>query len=91
MGIAAPIIAAVIGAGGSIAAAQLSRPKAPKPLPTPTPPAETGKEGEIAARRLAEQRRRQQRQGGRASTIFAGKQPRGLTGEAPSAKKTLTG
>ena len=88
MGVAAAIVASV---ATSVVSSQLNRPKKPKALPTPEPPAEIGKEGEITARRLAEQRRRQQRQGGRASTIFAGKQPLGLTGEAPSAKKTLTG
>ena len=89
--VGAVIVGAVISAGTSIALQQLNRPDKQQALPTPEPPADIGNEGEIAAKRLAEQRRMQQRQGGRASTIFAGKQPLGLTGQAPSAKKVLTG
>ena len=88
MGVVGAIVAGVIT---TVVSQQFNKPEKQQALPTPEPPADIGNEGEIAARRLAEQRRMQQRQGGRASTIFAGKQPLGLAGQAPSAKKVLTG
>ena len=51
---------------------------------------EVGDEGAQTAARMAEQRRRQQRYGGRASTILTS--PLGVAGgQTPSGAKTLTG
>ena len=91
-----PILPALVAglastAVGAIVAAE-TKPDDPPPLPTPEPPAQVGHEGQIAAQRMAEQRRRRTAQGGRASTIIGGK-PLGDSSQAPAptAKKFLTG
>jgi len=96
MGFLAPVMPALVAglastAVGAIVAAE-TKPDDPPPLPTPEPPAQVGHEGQIAAQRMAETRRRRAAQGGRASTIIGGK-PLGYATQAPAptAKKILTG
>jgi len=64
--------------------------KQPPPAEKPEPPADIGREGAITAAKMAEMRRRNQRSGGRASTIMSGS-PLGVPAPATTAKKYLTG
>jgi hypothetical protein len=60
------------------------------PETKPEAPADIGREEAITAAKMAEMRRRNQRSGGRASTIMSGS-PLGVPAPATTAKKYLTG
>jgi len=74
----------------STATTLATRPKSPKSPGKPEVPADLSGQAEQTARRMAEQRRRQAGQGGRASTIMSGS-PLGQPGQANTSSKYLTG
>jgi hypothetical protein len=102
MGFIAPLVAALaqaapaIGAAAAVAgtAVQISAAKEAKknwrPPSKPEPPADIMGDPAVTAQRMAEQRRRQAGQHGRASTIMSGS-PLGQPAPPASAKKYLTG
>ena len=83
--IAASLVMSAAQTGISLSAAKRKPPET-----KPEPPADIGREGAITAAKLAEMRRRNQRSGGRASTIMSGS-PLGAPAPATTAKKYLTG
>ena len=85
---AALTIAAIIA---STVATIATKPKLKIPkLTKPEAPADLSGDAERTARRMAEQRRRQAGEGGRASTIMSGS-PLGQPGQANTSNKYLTG
>ena len=90
MGEAFLIGALVAGQFASTAATLATKPKAPKPPTKPEAPADLSGDAARTAQRMAEQRRRQAGQQGRASTIMSGS-PLGQPGQANTANKYLTG
>jgi hypothetical protein len=92
MGVLAPWIIAlssVASTATQIAESRKKPPVADVPKP-PEAPADLSGQAEVTARRMAEQRRRQAGQHGRASTIMSGS-PLGQPAPPTSAKKYLTG
>lgn len=90
MGIEAWVMALASVASTSATVAQ-SRKKMKAPeIMTPEAPADLSGDAERTARRMAEQRRRQAGQHGRASTIMSDS-PLGQPGQANTANKYLTG
>jgi hypothetical protein len=87
MGTEALLIATILA---STATSLATKPKAPKPPTKPEAPADLSGQAEQTAKRLAEQRRRQAGQHGRASTIMSDS-PLGQPGQANTANKYLTG
>ncbi len=83
-------IALIAATLASTAATLATKPKAPKPPTKPEAPADLSGQAEQTAKRLAEQRRRQAGQHGRASTIMSGS-PLGQPGQANTSNKYLTG
>ncbi len=83
-------IALIAATLASTAATLATKPKAPKPPTKPEAPADLSGQAEQTAKRLAEQRRRQAGEGGRASQIMSGS-PLGQPGPANTANKYLTG
>jgi hypothetical protein len=86
-GLELALIAATVA---STATTLATRPKPPKPPTKPEAPADLSGDAEKTARRMAEQRRRQAGEGGRASTIMSGS-PLGQPGQANTSSKYLTG
>ena len=80
MGIEWAIMAATLSTVAQTGMA-LDRPKAPREVKPPEPPADMGKEGAIRAEKEAEMRRRKQGSGGRASPLLRGS-PLGVPGQA---------
>jgi hypothetical protein len=90
MGIEALIAASLVASIAQTGVALAQKPPSP-PVPTqPEAPADLSGQAEETARRMAEQRRRQAGQHGRASTIMSGS-PLGQPAPPTSAKKYLTG
>jgi len=87
MGMEALVIASILA---STATSLATQPKSPKSPGKPEVPADLSGQAEQTARRMAEQRRRQAGQGGRASTIMSGS-PLGQPGQANTSSKYLTG
>jgi len=86
----APLIPFIFATAATsiVSAALTPKPKLPPPPTKPEGPAEDM--GAIEGQRMAEMRRQQQGQRGRASTIMSGS-PLGQPGPANTAKKYLTG
>jgi hypothetical protein len=89
MGIEWAVMAATLSSMAQTGMA-LDKPKAPREVKPPEPPADMGKEGALRAEREGEMRRRRQGSGGRASTILSGS-PLGVPGQANTGRKLLTG
>ena len=83
----AALIAGTVAQGIS---ASLTKPKSPGAPTKPDVEAPADGQAEVTAQRMAEQRRRQAGQHGRASTIMSGS-PLGQPAPPASAKKYLTG
>lgn len=91
MGVLAPWIVALSSVASTATQIAESRKKpTPPEVQTPEAPADLSGQAEVTARRMAEQRRRQAGQHGRASTIMSGS-PLGQSAPPTSAKKYLTG
>jgi len=91
MGIEAAIIGlALVAQTATTIAASRKKPEPPLLPAAPEAPADLSGQAEKTARRMAEQRRRQAGQHGRASTIMSGS-PLGQPAPPTSAKKYLTG
>ena len=84
------LVAATLASTVASIATQPKALKPPKPPTKPEVPADLSGQAEQTARRMAEQRRRQAGQGGRASTIMSGS-PLGQPGQANTSSKYLTG
>jgi len=92
MAVLAPWIMALSSVASTATTIAEARKKpTPPEVQTPEAPADLSGQAEVTARRMAEQRRQQAGQHGRASTIMSGS-PLGQSGQAnTSAKKYLTG
>lgn len=91
MGALIPLLQAVTTIGTVASTAMTLSQKPPTPTkPKVEPPADIMGDPAVAAQRMAEQRRRQAGQHGRASTIMSGS-PLGQPAPPASAKKYLTG
>ena len=89
MGIEWAIMAATLSTVAQTGMA-LDRPKAPREVKPPEPPADMGKEGAIRAEKEAEMRRRKQGSGGRASTNLS-RSPLGVARQSNTGRKLHTG
>jgi hypothetical protein len=83
------IVASLMATTASTANTLATRPKTPTPT-KPEAPADLSGQADATARRMAEKRRRQAGQYGRASNIMSGS-PLGQPGPANTAKKYMTG